>query len=374
VRAGGDDRLGVDSTGEVRFDPLNAASQAPAAPPPAAKAADDKPAPDAKADAGADKPVPAGQLAHNMSGAQLSSSLGNNFGGKNIFGGNSAAPKFGAGMANIGGAAGHLSTMKASTLHPTASRMTALRGSSNRALGQGFIANSLSKQGYAAANTSAEAASSLAQGAFDQQQPVGGNLSTPGSPGGTGIGTGGGDTPPSLGGGAPGDPGGLPTAPADPTGGATDPGLQGAISQISDLANQAMSNIQTGTIMMAIGAVLIGIGCACLPFGASLIAAGVALVIMGIMKISAGKSEAAQAIAMGQQLGSAIGNEQQAAAINYCTNNAITTGTAVQNCQPPESITNQTNVTAQSAADANRVEQIPVTNTTIGGGAQGSVQ
>jgi hypothetical protein len=371
VRAGGDDRLGVAGKGEIRFDPLSAA-KAPAATAPAAeaKAAGDKPAPDAKADAGADKPVPSGQLAHNLSGAKLSSSMGNDFGGKNIFGSNSSAPKFGggAGLSNIAGANGHLAAMKASSLRPTASRMSIGKVSSNKAFGQALTARNFSNSALAVAPTNAEAASAGAQGAFDQQQSAGGNLNTPGAPGDSG---GGGDTPPSLGGGAPSDPG-LPAAPADPVGGSTDSGLQNSLSQISQMANQAMSDIQTGTIMSVLGGVLIGVGIGLMwvigmqGVGAALIAAGAALLLMGVMKIAAGKSEEAQAIAMGQQLGQSIGNQQQANVINYCTQNAVATGTQVESCTPPESLTNSTAVSAQSTADANQVEQIPVSNTTIG--------
>ena len=361
VRAGGDDRMGVAGKGEIAFDPLSASKPAAPAAPVEAKAADAKPAPDAKPDADADKPVPQGALAHNLSGAKLSSSLGGDFGNKNIFGGNSAAPKFGAGLSNItkiGGAKGQLSASRSNSSRASASAGSTRRGFTNKAFGQALLAKGLSQQG--AQSATGEGASSSAQGAFDQQQPVGGGLNTIGAPGG--------DTPPAMGGGAPDTT--LPGAPTAPVGTGTDPGLQNSLSQISSLANQAMSNIQTGTIMSVLGGILIGIGVGLLfvpmtPVGIALIAAGTALLVMGMMKIAMGKKEAAEAIAMGQQLGQSIGDVQQANAINYCTNNAVTTGTPVESCTPPDSITNGTAQDATNAADVARVKQIPVTKTGV---------
>ena len=353
VRAGGDDRLGVAGRGEIAFDPQSASNPPAAAAPAAAKAEDAKPAPDAKAaEAEAEKPVASGQLAHNLSGTKLSSSMGGDFGSKNIFSGNSAAPKFGAAATNLSkfaGAKGQLSASKASTLRGTASARNVNRSSSNRALGQAMFAKGLGLQAVHA--NSAEGASSAAQNAFDQQQTAGGALNTVGAPGG--------DTPPALGGGGAPDTT-LPNAPGNP-GGSTpiDSGLQNSLSQISSLANQAMSNIQTGTIMMVLGAILIGIGAAMGLWGIPLIVAGAALVAMGLMKISTGKAEAKQAIAMGQQLGQDIGNVQQANAINYCTNNAVTTGTPVESCTPPDSVTNYTNQDAQNTIDVKKVNDIP---------------
>ncbi|HEX4049046.1 MAG TPA: hypothetical protein VH309_14470, partial [Elusimicrobiota bacterium] len=355
VREGGSDRFGMAGNSGLRFDPLAASKTAAAPPPTEAKAAAAKPAPDKTADADAQKPVPTGLLAHNLSGAQLSSSLGGDFGSKNIFNGNSLAPKFGAGAVNmpkIGGTKGKLGKMQASTIHATPSARSVGKGSSNKAFGQLRLAKGLSEQGANA--TSAEQAAAASQGAFDQQQPTGGDLATSGAPGG--------DTPPAMGGTPPPDTG-MPAAPVDPTGGATDPGLEGALSQISQLANQAMSDIQTGTMEAILGGILIGIGAALLfwpmiAVGLALIAAGTALLMMGMSKISQGKQEAQQAIAMGQQLGDSIQNQQQADAINYCTNNAVATGTPVESCTPPENITDANAEATQDQSDIQKVKQI----------------
>ncbi len=351
VRAGGDDRLGVASKGELRFDPLSASKPAPT--PPEAKKAEEKPAPDVKekVDAAADKPVPAGELAHNLSGAKLSSSLGGDFGNKNIFAGNSAAPKFGQGIGAAGlkkfqGSKGQLGAMKASTVRGTPSQRSIGKASSQRAIGQLKMAKGMSMLGAQA--TSNEAASSAAQGAFDQQQTTGGNLATSGAPGG--------DTPNALGGGAPNTS--MPGAPATPTTGGTDAGLQSALSQISSLANQAMSDMQTGMMELVLGAVLFAIGC-CGIWTAYLIPIGLALMAMGYMEIQKAKQEEAQAMQMGQQLAQSIGNQQQGAAVNYCTQQAVNSGTPVSSCNPPDSVTNANAQSAQQQTDIQRVQAIP---------------
>ncbi|HXT00796.1 MAG TPA: hypothetical protein VN915_09000 [Elusimicrobiota bacterium] len=358
VRAGGDDRFGAKG-GELRFDPLTQAKPAPAAPPKEEKAADEKPAP--KPDMDAEKAMATGQLAHNLSGAQLSSSLGGGgFGSKDIFAGNSNAPKFGEGMLGLKkypGAAGKLGKMQASSIHATPSARSVNKASANKAFGQLRLAKGLSQQG--ASSSSAEQAAADSQGAFDQQQPTNGNLATNGAPGG--------DTPPSLGQGAPDTS--IPNAPSDPTGGGTNQALQNAMQQISDMANKGMQDIQSGTMMMTMGALLIGAGVALLfwpmtAVGLALIAAGAALVMMGMMKISQGKQEIAQAEQMGQQLAQQIGNQQQATAINACTSqmsaaaNSGSSMTASQ-CQTDQAVGAQQEST-QDQSDIQRVHQIPV--------------
>lgn len=359
VRFGGDDRFGAKG-GELRFDPLSQAKPAPAAPPTDAKAADEKAAPEPTADADAQKPVPTGQLAHNLSGAQLSTSLGGDFGGKNIFAGNSNAPKFDSGASNLKkypGAPGKLGKMLASTAHASPSARHVNKGSANKAFGQLRLAKGLSQQGAGA--TSAEQAAAASQGAFDQQQPTGGNLATSGAPGG--------DTPPSLGNGAPDTS--VPNAPADPTMGGTNQALQNAMQQISDMANKGMQDIQSGTMMMLMGGILIGIGVALLfwpmtAVGLALIAAGAALVMMGMMKMNQGKQEIAMAQQMGQQLASQIGNEQQGTAINACTNQMAAAANAggsmtSSQCQTDQAV-NADQIQAQDQTDIQKVHQIPI--------------
>lgn len=360
VHFGGGDRLGVNSKGELRFDPLSAAKTAAAPPPTDKKAADEKPAPDVKADADAQKPVPGGFLAHNLSGAQLSSSLGGDFGSKNIFAGNSNAPKFGADAPTLKkypGAPGKLGSMKASVAHAHASARHVNKGSANKAFGQLRLAKGLSQQGAGA--TSAEQAAATSQGAFDQQQPTAGDIATTGAPGG--------DTPPSLGNGAPDTS--IPGDPGSPPGSYTDPGLQNALQQIQDMANKGMSDIQTGTMMLTLGGILIGIGIGllCIPtwgWGIALILAGAAMMAMGYMKLSQGKQEIAQAQQMGQKLASQIGNQQQGDAINHCTSqmaaaaNAGQTMTASQ-CNEDTTV-NASGQAAQGSSDIQKVHQIPI--------------
>jgi hypothetical protein len=368
VRAGGDDRLGVASNGEIRFDPQSAAKPAVAAPTEPPKAADkDKAAADKTADANAQKPVPSGLLAHNLSGAQLSSSLGGNFGSKNIFSGNGNAPKFGGagtgGLPPINGRKGNLTAMKASNLHATPSATNINKGSASRALGQLKLTKGLSNQGADA--TTAEGAAQASQDAFDQQQTTGGGLNTPGAPGGDSVVPPGSGAPPdtSMGG-----------TPADPTGGATDPGLQGALAQISALANQAMQDMQMGEMEVLIGGILLGIGIALewnvwtSAIGYILAAAGLAMIAMGMSNINKAKQEEAQAMSEGQTLASQIGNEQQGQAINYCTQQAVNSGTPVSGCTPPENITDATQEQTQDQTDIQRVKTIGQTQPSLGSG------
>jgi hypothetical protein len=363
VRFGGNDRFGAKG-GDIRFDPLSASKPAPAAPPTDAKAADEKKVPE-KLDADAQKPVPTGLLAHNLSGAQLSTSLGGNFGGKNIFAGNSNAPKYNSGASNLKkypGAPGQLGKMATSRARATPSRGSINKGSANKAFGQARIANGMSTQGAGA--STAEQAASAAQGAFDQQQPTGGNLATNGGPGDAP----GSDTPPNLGGGAPDTS--IPAPPADPPGSYKNPGLQNSLNQIQQMAQTGMQNIKTGTMMMMLGAVLVGIGIAIgWPFGAVLVAMGVAMIAAGYMKMKQGQGQIAAAQQMGQQLASQIGNQQQGDAIQDCTNKmaaAANNGNTMNAAQCNEDqVVQAPEQSAQDAADIQRVRQIPVGSANI---------
>ena len=373
VRAGGNDRMGVASKGELRFDPLSDVK--PGAAPHAAaveeKKAEDKPAPDVKP-VPEDKPVPSGQLAHNLSGATLSSSLGGDFGGKNIFAGNSSAPKFSAGKLNsvgvssVGlpkfhGTKGQIAMMKPTSARGTPSKLSLGRATSNRAIGQLKMAKGMSQLGVQSAGN--DGARQAATDAFDQQKTNGGNLATIGAPGGDASGSAPVSSPsdgttaaPDL---------SMPAAPATPTSGATDPGLQNELAQIEKLANEAMQDMKTGLMEIAAGIAMIAAGIAGLPWTAALIAAGVALMIMGIMEVMKAMAEAAEAMALGKQLANQIQNEQQGAAVNYCTNQAVSNGTPVQDCNPPDSVTNANQQTATGNADVQQAQQIPADSPVI---------
>ncbi len=366
IRNGGSDRLGVASNGELRFDPLN-----PNAPKEAPKAEEKKPeetpadklkdttAEDAaKGLAGQDK------LAHNLAGAKLSSSLGGDFGGKNIFAGNSGAPKFDnalgkVSMPKFGAQKGQLSSMASKKSQATATSRSIGKAKTSRAIGQLKMAKGMSMLGAQA--NSAEGAASAAQGAFDQQQTQGGGLNTVGGPG-----TGGTVNP--TGNGAPDTS--MPTTPTTPTGTAVDPGLQNALNSIGQMADTARQMQQTGTELLLIGAVLIAAGIALLAFGftawigAMLIGLGGMLVGMGFMMMQMAQMMAQMAKSMGSALSSQIGNQQQGKVINYCTDQALA-GTPTSSCNPPDSVTNSNAQDAQNTSDVNRVKAIPKDTPTI---------
>lgn len=358
VRAGGNDRMGVASNGELRFDPLkpNAPAQEKKAEP--AKAAE-TPATDLKdhVDADAAKSV-AGQdkLAHNLSGAKLSSSLGGEFGGKNIFAGNNAnAPKFNDGMAKVGlpkmGAQkGKLGAMQAKGPKATASTRQIARGKTSRAIGQLRLAKGMSMLGAQAG--SAEAAAASSQGAFDQQQTQGGALNAPGAPG-DGTVTPNGTGAPDV---------SMPTAPSTPSGNGVDPGLQNALNQIGAMADAARKMQQQGEQMMMIGYLLIaaGVGLLFWPMtavGIALIALGGMLVAMGMMMKDMAQMMAQMAKSMGAALSAQTGNTQQGQIINECTNQALG-GTAVANCHPSEQTVQGQQFDQNGAAAAQRASQI----------------
>jgi hypothetical protein len=355
VRSGGDDRLGVASNGELRFDPQVAAKPAAAPPPADATKAADKAAPPPAAGDQADSgglPMASGQLAHNLSGAQLSSSLGGEFGSKNIFTGNSSAPKFGggAGLPKFQAAKGKLAAMRPSSARASASKEAIGKATSSRAIGQLKYANG-SSIGAETAGTN-EVAAQGAQGAFDQQPMTGGNLTTPtpgpgdgggggggvtgGGGGGTGGGGGGGGAGSVGGGGTPGE---LITTPGT-TG--VDPALASMLAQISALADQAMNDMATGTEELIAGIAMCALAytlwAGFVWVGAACLAAGLALIAMGYMNIQKAKQEAAQAKQMGTQLAGSLGNTPASNAVTYCTNQALG-GTPMNDCNPPDSVT-----------------------------------
>jgi hypothetical protein len=353
VRKGGDDRMGVASKGELRFDLLSAAKPA-AAPPAEAKKGEEPPPPEAPAKTDADvSKLASDQLAHNLAGAKLSSNLGGDFGNKNIFAGNSAAPKFGAtnvaasSLKKFNPSKGQLGAMKASTARGIPTRRTIGSARTQKAIGQLKMAKGMSILGATAGSN--EGASANALGAFDQQQTNGGNLATIGAPGGDSVNPSGNSAPDTT----------MPTAPATPPSTGTDPGLQNSLDQISALANKAMADMQMGIMLMIIGAILIAIGSA-IPFGMGipLIILGIALIAMGVAKILQAKAEAAQAKAMGDALAKQINDQQQAKAVNYCTDQALA-GTPTQDCKPPDSVTNGNAQDAQAQTDIQKVKAIP---------------
>lgn len=360
VRAGGGDRMSVASNGEIRFDPANPNANKPA--PTEEKKVEEKPAPDAKPVPDADQAANAArdQLAHNLSGAKLSSSLGGDFGNKNIFaGGNGGAGKFDTGkvaLPKFAAQKGKLTAMSKNGARGSTSAEHISHGHSKNAIAQLKLAKGMSLLG-AASNTNEQAATA-AQGAFDQSATDGGNLSTTGGYGPH-------DTAPAQGGGAPDTS--MPTAPATPTGTSYDPNLQNALGQIGQMADMASMMMMIGIILGVIGAALMLIGYNMLPWpwAWAIIAAGAAVLIAGIMMVAQANSMKDQAKQMGQNLASSIGNKQQGDAINYCTDQAVSNQTQVENCQPPESITQSNEQNAQDQKDIQRVKDYGATKPTI---------
>jgi hypothetical protein len=330
VRAGGSDRIGISGGGDLRFDPLTkTAAKAPEKKEEAKP--EEKPAEAApeKLDAANGSGAMQDKLAHNLSGAKLSTSLGGDFGNKNIFAGNNAnAPKFDiskAGMPKLSGTKGKMGAMKAGGRRASASSRSMNRGKTGRAIGQLKLAKGMSMLGAGA--SSAEGAAAAANGAFDQQQPVGGDLNS-NMPGDT-------VAPPSDGG-APDTS--MPDSPATPTYGGTDPGLKNALDQIGKMADAARQMKQTGMMLIAIGVVIMAIGYKVLgmvPYGtiigAILIAIGLGLVVMGKMMMDMADKMAAMAKQMGSALSAQIGDPHQGAVINSCTDQALA-GTQTSQC------------------------------------------
>ncbi len=341
IHSGGRDRLGFVNDGSLRFGGENKAK--PAAAPKVAQAAPKpkvEPQPDASKKKDAENAgAPLNRLAHNLSGAKLSSSLGGDFGNKNIFSGSSVAPKFNAGMSqvnlpHIAAQKGVLGNKQASRVSAHASSLEMGRGRSSRALGQLRLAKGMSMLG---AGSHGETAAADAAGAFDQQQPTNGNLSTPSAPQGV-------VDSPSGGTGAPDTS--MPGAPATAPNTVGDPSTQNMLNQIGAMADQAGQMQKKGEMMLVIGMALIALGkylCGTwigATIGVAIMLIGAMVAGMGYMMEQMASQMAAMAKQMGQQVASRVGT-YQGDVVNYCTDQALQ-GTSVSNCQPPDSMTHHT--------------------------------
>jgi len=344
VRAGGGDRTGyVASNGEIMFDPIKKAAEVKKAEP--EQAPEDKTAGEAIPEQIADAGVPGarpGALEHNLSGSKLSSSLGGGFGGKNIFSGNGAAPKFNEGMAKstiTGAQKGRLSASKSAA---TGRRVAGGKGSrvkANRAFGQLKVAKGLSMAG--AGTTGAEGARSTAGTAFDGDAPGTGNVE-----GGPGVGEGA-VTSPSGNGGAP-----DMTAPTvgDPTGVDMDPNSLAMLGAISEMAKKAGEMKKQAAMMMVAGLALIAIGIVMIAAGASnfgitaaigvlLVGIGGMLVGMSIMMSNMAEMMKGMADSMSSGLAQSTGDINQDATNKYCIDKAYNEASDPKNCNPPDSVT-----------------------------------
>jgi len=343
VRSGDVDRTGfVASNGEIMFDPIKAAEAKKAAA--EEKAPEDKTAeapvpPDPTADAagmGGNRPG----LEHNLSGAKLSSSLGGGFGGKNIFAGNSAAPKFNESLAKTsikGGEKGRLSASRSARTGRTVSGGKAKSMKANKAFGQLKVAKGMSALGAGASAT--EGAAATAANAFDGGQGAGNVVGAP-SP------TGAVDSPST--------PNGAPdmTGPSVdvPTGTAVDPNTAQALDGIAALAKaagemkkKAAQMRMMGYALIAVGIALIAAGCTiwtawCIPLGIMIAGVGYMLVDMAATMDKQADMMKNMAEMASQALAARTTDVKQNEINQYCIDRAYE-GTDPKNCNPPDTVT-----------------------------------
>lgn len=316
---------------------------------------------------GAERPS-ADRLAHNLSGAKLSTSLGGaSFGGKDIFA-NSSAPKFGSignalGLNRQGRAQGQMKPNRNAARQQVAGRSRGARLNSRKALGQLKAANALSNA--AIAGPTNENAATRAQDAFDGQlSPNGTHINSPTdapptTSGGTGGGTTGGGT-----GTSPTSPT-IPTMPTNPTM-PTEPTLptppdvpcqegpnnpcnttpyQDILDRIKQLAAAAGQLKMMGMMLIALGIVLIAMS----SLSPWLAVIGAMLVGAGMMMMQMAAQMKAQADQMAQQIAQAQSQTMHAQNTQECIDQAYNNGGATNpNCQGSQ----QQNFNSTSGTDA----------------------
>jgi len=375
IRSGDGDMLGVNGNGELAF-----GGAKPAAAPTAPATTTDKAPTDQKA--AGPVPDPAQQaadaarqdvLAHNLSGAKLSTSLGGDFGGKNIFSGNNSgyAPKFNAGLSQLSGASkpgtkGNLATMTAKSPRGSIGAMDMTRARSGQAIAQLKMARGMSVVG---ANSSGETAASAADGAFDQQGVTGGALNTIGAPAGISDGS---TSGASSGSGAP-DTTSMPgaTAPPSATTGSTDPGLDSTMSQIGQLAQEAGQMQKEGLELIVAGVALIAAGVALMAIwgmeaiGAALIGIGGMLVGIGVMMKQMASMMASMANSLGSAVASQVG-QYQGAIVQDCTSQAIASAGSAP-CNSSNSTAATSDYNSANSAALSQQSTVGTATPTLGG-------
>ncbi len=352
VRTNGSDRTGyVASNGEIMFDPLKKA-EAKKEPEkaPEEKTAGDAVPPTQGAGAGAGEVGKAQMnragLDHNLSGTKLSSSLGGGFGGKNIFSGNSGAPKLNDGLAKMSIKGAQKGTLSAGTRKAQTGRLASgssgRGGKSSKAFGQLRVAKGMSMLG--AGTSGAEGSRAAAANAFDGSNDSG-NVEGSAGPQKGAV-----DSPSS--------PNGAPdmTAPNvdTPNGVAAGPDIAQALAGIGDLAKAAGEMKKMGMMMMALGVILAAIGIKimtmgfpwCIAIGAVILAIGLMLVAMGKMMLDQSEQMKAMAEQMGDALAARTGDIKQNEINKYCIDKAYQ-GTDPKNCNPPDSVTENSRINAQ---------------------------
>lgn len=352
VRAAGNDRIGVDSRGEIAFDPVEKAKPAEK------KAEEPKPAETAPmsdgpsaADAAKQAAEAKDKLAHNLSGAKLSASLGGQFGGKDIFAGSgkSEAPKFGASAPKFVPKGGKALAMRAGGVRSNPSARSVSRSKTSKALGQLKRAQGLSLRGATASG--AENASATAAGAFEQNDATGGALNTA--------------TPAPA---TPADLSGTQTG-NDGTGSVTAPDtyafddIQNMINQIKSMTDQAKKMQEQGLMLLALGTVIFIIGVYLewnvwtAPLGWILIILGLGLMYSGYSMMQKAKETGDKAKQMGEQLAARTG-EFQSKVVQDCVKQAIDNLTSVDQCRSLESEQRQQQVEEQTQRDLEQQKEI----------------
>lgn len=314
------------SRGQLRFDaparPVPVKKEAPAAVAPAPAVPE---VPWQEALAG--RTVPQDLLPNNLSGAALTSSLGGQFGARNIFA-NPEAPKFGelvydrARLQKFSAQRGKTQGLRrASAARRQTAATRSLRALSKRAMGQLKLASVLSTAG---SQSTGETASRMASDAFEQRvtQPGGDAPLMPGEAPNTvaPIGSGAPDVTP------PPNPGHTNATP-----------YQQQLDGIGKQAVQAGQMKNMAIMLMILGAALIVLGIIlnAMSFGT----AGNALIIIGVLLIGIGlmmmlmsqmmKNQAKQAA---QQLQNAYAQQSQNAHAQECVDQAYETAQAA--CSP----------------------------------------
>lgn len=361
----GADRTAISGKGDIRFDPLAPKAEEKKAEAPGEEKAAEKPAdvlPPGTIDDSRGGVSGKDRLAHNLSGAKLTSDLGGGFGSKNIFGGAGSgnAPRFNGNLAKANlsipkAQNGKLGAMKSNARTARASKLSLNRAKTQRAFGQLKVARGLSAAGAGA--TTADAARAGAADAFDQRASNGGVLSTPGGPDVDGKPVSG------LGGGAP-DLTSVPDVP-DVQGVRGDPRMDQGFKAVQDLAAAAAKMKMMGMGLIALGVVLIAIGSAMPVGGWILIAVGVLLIGIGVMMMQ----QAAQMAAMAKQMGAALADQYgtgtyQKEQVAACTDEVLANGGGNCSREPYK----PTETTVQQDIEAER--NTPVTMEGGGGPVQ----
>ena len=309
------DWLARSAQGELKFDP---AQKAPEAEKKTETAENTATAPADKTDWNGvltnERPM-TDRMAHDLSGAKLSTQLGGNFGGKNVFA-SADGPKFGGIAGNAGKfdpmANGRTSAMNNGKRANQAKRSTNTRSRSPRAIGQLKFARTLSNRANLA--TSDDAARTRATDAFD------GKVTSN-------------DDKPAL---ITPIKDGVPTINPNPSGGTTAPPetghknetpYQGELEQARKEAQQAGQMQMMGLMMLALGAVLIMIGAMQVPVpNIGLIMAGIALMAAGAMMLMMAMMQKQNADKRADKVAEQEGQTEHGKSTKDCINEAYNNG------------------------------------------------